>query len=60
MVCKECLKYKMHKDKCWFYWKEKRACSRFEDGMGERFRDTALDMEFLIHSLLDEHHNNHR
>lgn len=55
MICKECRKYEQHKDKCWFYWDEKRACSRFEDGMGERFKDLATDFDMMLHSLIEEH-----
>lgn len=60
MICKECNKYKQHKGDCWFFWNEKRACSRFEDNLGERFKDSALDLDFMINSLLDEHQNNKR
>jgi len=27
-VCKECSTFKRHKDKCWFYWDNKKACSQ--------------------------------
>jgi len=48
MICKECIKYKLHKGECWFYWDDKMACSRFEDGMGERFKDSKLDLDAFI------------
>ncbi|MFO8015809.1 MAG: hypothetical protein R6U32_01760 [Candidatus Woesearchaeota archaeon] len=60
MVCRDCLKYKQHKDKCWFYWEGKRACSRFEDATGERYRDTSIDTELMMHDLLEEIQNNKR
>jgi len=58
MVCKECLKYKSHKGECWFYWKDKKACSRFEDSMGERFKDVSANTELEMQAILEEHKNN--
>lgn len=60
MVCKECLKYRHHKEECWFYWKDKRACSRFEDNIGERFKDASTNTEIEMQNILDEHRSNHK
>jgi len=60
MICKDCLKYKSHKDKCWFFWNEKRACSRFEDGLGERFSDSSVNIEVLMQNILELYHLNRR
>ncbi|PIN87097.1 hypothetical protein COV19_01210 [Candidatus Woesearchaeota archaeon CG10_big_fil_rev_8_21_14_0_10_44_13] len=60
MVCKDCLKYKQHKEACWFYWKEKRACSRFEDSMGERFKDASENTEIEMQNILEENKNGNK
>ncbi len=29
LVCQNCYKYKIFKDKCWYYWELKKECSKF-------------------------------
>jgi len=33
-VCKNCLKWEAFGRKCWVYWDKKKACSHFEDEVG--------------------------
>lgn len=35
-VCKDCMTFKRFKDKCWFYWDNKKACSNF---LGSEFAE---------------------
>lgn len=28
-VCKTCVVFKRHKDKCWYYWDHKKACTQY-------------------------------
>ncbi len=28
-VCKDCHSFQIFKEKCWFFWENKRACSQF-------------------------------
>jgi len=29
-LCENCANYKQHKEKCWFYWENKKQCSQFK------------------------------
>ncbi len=33
-VCKDCWKYQAFKEKCFFYWKNKKECSKWTSGPG--------------------------
>ena len=30
-VCKTCVVFKRHKDKCWYYWDNKKACTQYRE-----------------------------
>ena len=30
-LCKNCYNWKVYKENCWFYWKNKTKCSQFVD-----------------------------
>ncbi|MBW2992001.1 hypothetical protein KY345_02165 [Candidatus Woesearchaeota archaeon] len=37
-LCKDCFHFKKFKEKCWFYWKDKKECTqKIEEGEEEKF-----------------------
>ncbi len=49
IVCKECHAYKQFKEKCWFYWQEKKECSKFvpTEMSGETHRSVKEDFDIV-------------
>jgi|GEM_PF-1575102 len=42
--CRDCFHYKKHKDKCWFYWENKRECTqKLEEGEDSGFENPIED-----------------
>ncbi|MBI2564578.1 hypothetical protein HYV79_01150 [Candidatus Woesearchaeota archaeon] len=34
-VCEGCQNYKLFKEKCWFYWENKRICTQYRESFGQ-------------------------
>ncbi|MCX8147399.1 MAG: hypothetical protein N3D84_02940 [Candidatus Woesearchaeota archaeon] len=49
-LCKDCANWKNFREKCWFYWEEKKECSQFkEDILSEpRYKNIRFNPEDLL------------
>ena len=34
-VCDSCESFKRFGEKCWFYWKDKKSCSQYREGIDQ-------------------------